>query len=629
MVPVFVDWETYYDKDYSLSKTTPLEYVLDPRFQEISCAIRVGRGLSVCHFGHDAIHTALMAIDWSDKILVGHNMSGFDALIAAWHHNLNPRLWGCTLAMARPVHAAGPGESLKALATHYKLPPKGELRTLGKRLEDLTQQERLELAVYNKQDTDLCAMLWEFLRLHTSNEELFLIDRTIRMLVEPRFVADVPLLEKGLAAERQRKLRDMNILAQRLGVSVVDLQTELSSSAKFVGLLRGWGVEVPTKISPTTNKAIPAVAKTDLAMQDLLEHSDSLVQAAAALRLDTKSTLLEARLERLITFAKLCDGRMPMPLKYYGAATGRWSGDFKVNVQNLPRVDRSQPHKLSNILRMSLCAPPGQQVVVVDLSGIELRVNHFLWKVPSSMALFRADPEKADLYKDFAARLYEVPVAKVDKPMRHMGKLAQLGLGYGAAAATFQRIAKTMGGVTLGQDQAETTVKTWRDTYPEIVTGWRLCEVAITAMHRGLKEAVDPWGLCVTDKNCIRTPKGVLRYPDLRQEYDPKMQRQGWVYGQGRNKAKIYGAKFTENIIQSLARFVLTDTILAFARTPLGRKYPLVHCVHDELVYMADEADAPAVLAQLKQHMIDEPKWWPELITWAEGDIAPRYGLAK
>jgi hypothetical protein len=148
-------------------------------------------------------------------------------------------------------------------------------------------------------------------------------------------------------------------------------------------------------------------------------------------------------------------------------------------------------------------------------------------------------------------------------------------------------------------------------------------------MHRGLKEAVDPWGLCVTDKNCIRTPKGVLRYPDLRQEYDPKTQRQGWVYGQGRNKSKIYGAYLTENLVQHLARFVLTDTILAFARTPLGRKYPLVHCVHDELVYLVDEADAPAVLAQLKQHMIDEPKWWPELITWAEGDIAPRYGLAK
>jgi hypothetical protein len=84
-----------------------------------------------------------------------------------------------------------------------------------------------------------------------------------------------------------------------------------------------------------------------------------------------------------------------------------------------------------------------------------------------------------------------------------------------------------------------------------------------------------------------------------------------------------------ENIVQHLSRFILTDTVLAFARTPLGRKYPLVHCVHDELVYLVDDADAHTVLAQLKQHMIEEPKWWPALVTWAEGDIAPRYGLAK
>jgi hypothetical protein len=364
-------------------------------------------------------------------------------------------------------------------------------------------------------------------------------------------------------------------------------------------------------------------------MQDLLEHPDDLVRAAAELRLDVKSTILESRLERMITFAELCEGKMPMPLRYYGAGTGRWSGDFKINVQNFPRVDRKHPHKLTNILRMSLCAPPGQQVVVVDLSGIELRVNHFLWKVPSSMNLFQADPEKADLYRAFAAKLFGVAQDQVTKDQRQLGKVAHLGLGYGSGAKTFQRVAKTMGGIVLSEEEAQDVVKTWRDAYPEITDGWRRCQDALSWIHRGETMPLDPWGLCVTGLHCIYTPKGVLRYPDLRQEYDPKSQRQEWVYGQGRNKAKIYGGKIVENLCQHLSRFILTDTVLAFARTPLGKKYPLVHCVHDELVYLVDDQDAPAVLAQLKQHMIDEPKWWPELITWAEGDIAARYGLAK
>ncbi len=629
MIPVFVDWETFYSKDYSLSKTTPVEYVLDRQFQEISCAIKVGTTQPQVFWGHEEIHDALKLIDWSDKMLIGHNCSSFDALIAAWHHDINPRLWGCTLAMARPIHDKGPGGSLKALAAHYGLPPKGELRTLGKRLEDLTQQERMELATYNKQDVELCSKLYEILKAHTTPEELFLIDRTTRMITEPRFIADIPLLTKGLAAEKQRKLKAMNLLADRLGTSVMDLQTELSSSAKFVSLLATWGVEVPTKTSPTTDKQIPAVAKTDAAMQALLEHPDDLVRTAAELRLDVKSTILESRLERMITFAKLLGGKLPTPLRYWGAGTGRWSGDFKINVQNFPRVDTKNPGKLTNILRMSLCAPEGQKVVVVDLSGIELRVNHFLWKVPSSMKLYQENPGKADLYKDFAATLFDIHPDDVNKDQRQLGKVAQLGLGYGSGAMTFRRVAKTMGGVALSVDEAQGVVSKWRDTYPEIVCGWGACQEALSWMARGVEKPIDPWGLCTTVQNGIKTPKGMLRYPKLRQEYDEKSQRQEWVYGEGRNKSKIYGAKLVENLVQHLSRYILTDTVLAFAKTPLGRKYPLVHMIHDELVYLVDDQDAQAVLDQLKQHMIDEPRWWPDLVTWSEGDIAQRYGLAK
>jgi len=88
-----------------------------------------------------------------------------------------------------------------------------------------------------------------------------------------------------------------------------------------------------------------------------------------------------------------------------------------------------------------LIAPKGYKVVVADLSGIELRVNHFLWKVPSSMEMFAADPENADLYKDFASKLYDVPTGEVTKEQRQVGKVAHLGLGFGAGYKTFQKVA--------------------------------------------------------------------------------------------------------------------------------------------------------------------------------------------
>lgn len=636
LTPIFVDWETYYDREYSLSKLTAIEYVTDPRFEEISCAIMPENGVPSVYWGHKHIHEALMGIDWSDKILVGHNMSEFDALIAAWKHGINPRMWGCTLAMARPIHDKGPGGSLKALAEHYGLPPKGELRTLGKHLSDLTRQERLELAQYNKQDAMLVDRLWERLRPETSDEELWLIDRTIRMLVEPQFVADIPLLEKGLAAERKRKRRALFTLAEHLNQSPDDLQIVLRSATKFCALLKTLGVEPPMKNSPKGN-SIPAVAKTDPEMQLLLESPDDLVRMAAELRLDVKSTLLETRLARMISFAKACQGMMPIPLRYWGAGTGRWSGTMALNAQNLPRIPRDKDGtivpKLTNVLRTALCAPEGHQVVVVDLSGIELRVNHFLWMEKESMELFIEDPEKADLYKAFASSLYKRPVESVTKEERQIGKIAQLGLGYGAGWGTFQKVAKSMGGVNVTDTLASIIVNTWRAKYPRIVKGWAVCDEAITWMATGAEKPIDPWGLCYTGKECIYLPKGKLVYPDIRQE-DTKPRtiaiiNNTWLYGTGSRKAYLYGAKLVENIVQALSRLIMSDTIVAFAKTPLGRKYPLAHMVHDELVYIVKNEDAEAVLEQLKQHMIHEPKWWPVLATWAEGDIAPRYGLAK
>jgi DNA polymerase I-like protein with 3'-5' exonuclease and polymerase domains len=51
--------------------------------------------------------------------------------------------------------------------------------------------------------------------------------------------------------------------------------------------------------------------------------------------------------------------------------------------------------------------------------------------------------------------------------------------------------------------------------------------------------------------------------------------------------------------------------------------------VHDELVYVVPEADAQQCLDELQQIMRSGVSWWPELVTWSEGDIAKSYGSAK
>jgi len=635
LVPVVLDYETFWSSDHSLTKMNPIEYVMHPNTEIISMAIKIGKSPTLCTFGEDAIAAQIRHFDWSDKLVIAHNNSGFDAMISAWRFGMRPAMWGCTLAMAKPHHAKTAGGSLKALAEHYQLGVKDStalLNTKGRHMKDFSGDEITAMREYNIEDVELCNRLFKVLHPLTSKAEMKLIDMTIRMLVEPRFEVDKALLRRTLQEEQARKNKMLLDLASMLGVyetgmddedAVEAVVTTLGSAAKFGQVLKELGVDIPMKISPTTGKPAPALAKTDEGFVALTGSDDPIVAAAANARLGVKSTLLESRITSFIDLSESVGGRLPMPLLYFGGHTGRWSGHMKINVQNMPRVSG----KPGDCLRNSLRAPEGYKVVVADLSGIELRVNHFLWKVPSSMALFQADPEKADLYKDFASSLYGKPVSEISKAERQIGKVAHLGLGFSAGAVTFVRIAKMMGGVDITLDESREIVKKWRKAYAEIKQGWRQCGDALPNVLSGAESAIDAWGLCRTAKDKILLPvKGrFIHYPALRQE----LLEDGdvpWVYGEGRNKTFLSPGKVCENCIQSIARDIIAEQALEIkARTG----YTPTLMVHDELVYVVPEDDAEQHLATLYDVMRTAPKWWPELVLWAEGGISDTYGGAK
>lgn len=631
------DFETYWSQTHSLSKMSPIDYVMHPDTEVISLSLKVDDEPTRVWFGEAAIRKRLQAQDWSDVMLVAHNMSAFDAMLFAWRFNVQPKVWGCTLAMARPIHSKTCGNSLAKLVEHYGLGVKDNtalLNTKGKHLCDFTNTELLAMEGYNRDDTDQCHGLFQALKKHYNAEELWQIDSTIRMLVEPKFMLSRQVLDKALSDVRIQKQQALAQMASVLYEMEVDdnpaveevVRSKLASTAHFSKLLRARGVRVPMKQSPSNpEKRIPALSKTDEAFLALQEHEDPVVALAASTRLDVKSTILETRLESFLTTGKALRGRLPIPLHYCGAdTTGRWSG-FMYNPQNLPRIDPSKP-KLSDALRKSMVAPPGYKVVVADLSGIELRVNHFLWKVPSSMALYQASPDKADLYKDFAHRLYRVELEEVTKPQRQIGKVAHLGLGFGAGGGAFQKVAKTMGGIDLSLEAAQAITTQWRDAYEDIVLGWRRCHEMLQFISQGDRLTIDPWELMETSAEGIHLPSGrVIRYPLLREEVNENG-RSEWVYGTGRHQARIYAGKVTENCVQALARDVIAGN--AYQMYKQTKLRPSL-AVHDELVYIVPESDAVAALETLQTIMRTPPVWWPQLITWSEGDIADTYGDAK
>ena len=159
---ITIDFETYYDRDYSLSKLTTEAYIRDERFEVIGCAIKVNDSRTTWYESVDDITRELQSLNLSDKAILAHN-TAFDGAILSWKYGIKPKLWLDTMSMARPYHNLTIGCSLNALTKHYKLGKKGSevVQALGKRKKDFTPKELESYANYCINDVELTYKLWK------------------------------------------------------------------------------------------------------------------------------------------------------------------------------------------------------------------------------------------------------------------------------------------------------------------------------------------------------------------------------------------------------------------------------------------------------------------------------------
>jgi DNA polymerase len=303
---------------------------------------------------------------------------------------------------------------------------------MGMRRADFSPHGLKIYGAYCITDTESTRIMFNILSAGFPRSEMRLIDQTLRMFTEPVLGLDKDVLLPHLEAVKEKKA---------LLMAEIDVQREdLMSNPKLAESLRKLGVEPPTKISTTTGKETYAFSKSDWAFTDLLEHPDLPVQALVAARLGVKSTLEETRTERFLDMADR--GPMPVPLRYYGAHTGRWSGSDKINLQN---ITRGSP------LNTAITAPEGHVIINCDSSQIEARVLAWLAGQEDLVAAFdRGD----DVYKIMASSIYNKPVDAIDKDERFLGKTVVLGAGYGTGWATFQKQLK-LKGVSVTDDVAQ------------------------------------------------------------------------------------------------------------------------------------------------------------------------------
>ena len=295
---VTLDFETYYDQEYSLRKVTMEEYIRDSRFEVIGVGIKLNDGDTEWASGtHEQLRGYLQGYCAWDKVAVLAHNTMFDAAILRWIFNVNPRLQLDTLSMARAARGTNESLSLSALANVYGLGAKGTevLDAKGLHRDDFSKDALSKYGDYCINDVELTYALFQKLRPSVPNKELRLIDITLSMFTEPVLQVDLDMLETHLS-------KMSNLKAEALASAGVS-KDDLMSNPKFAILLEKLGVSPPTKISPRTGKETFAFAKSDEGFKALLEHENPLVQTLVATRLGIKSTLEETRTKRFIDIA--------------------------------------------------------------------------------------------------------------------------------------------------------------------------------------------------------------------------------------------------------------------------------------------------------------------------------------
>jgi hypothetical protein len=118
---VTLDFETYYDKEYSLSKMTTEAYIRDERFEVIGVAVKVNDYPTDWFSGSmDEIKKWLKALDWSNTYLLCHH-TAFDGAILKWRFGIEPKFYLDTLSMSRPLTGLSVGGSLAAPVSYTHL----------------------------------------------------------------------------------------------------------------------------------------------------------------------------------------------------------------------------------------------------------------------------------------------------------------------------------------------------------------------------------------------------------------------------------------------------------------------------------------------------------------------------
>lgn len=650
-----LDFETFFDIDYTLSKISTVEYITDEKFEF------TGLGFEILNHpkANGPVFIPGPQVSWAIgrlKKLFGkalHNCTvvakncKFDILILLEKFGIHPPFIIDIEDLSR-FYDARMSHRLKDLAPMFNLEEKGNTKQFkGQHWVDMDHQAMKE---YNLGDIRNETGLFKILLPLISNPEieLELARHTLGMYLNPHFHLDYGLagqLTCEMEQELCKAIQQTNHTAK-----------EISGTLSFTKLLidaTSDGI-IPIKLGkPGKNMikllgqpgVVPQLAKTDEGFKQMLNSSDEKVRILMQAKVASKSWPSHIkRIESLMTQCRASGDLLRVPLKYYGAHTGRFSGTEKINVQNFGGRGRgAEVHPLIRKMRNMLIAPEGDILAITDSAQIEARI--LAW-IAGQTDLTEGFRNGEDIYSVFATRLFgekvwkpkadeKTEAAKTAKIRRGFGKDAILGCGYGMGANTFFDRCKENDDLRPLFDSGEYDwdfinglIKTYRKTYTRIPEFWTRIEKAFKWVIKYPKETAklqfDIMQSTATIFNFwksghtvhLQLPSGrVLNYPHTRIAEADGYSTIHWYYGH------LWGGAITENVVQSIARDLLGYWILE-CEQKIG---PVVLHSHDEIVSMVNESVSACRLSEMIKIFCESPDWAKGLPLAAEGELTRMY----
>lgn len=682
-----VDFETYYDREYSLSKMTMIEYIMDGRFQPIMMSYAINDEPIKNVIGYPKIKEVLDGIDWNNTVLNAQN-TAFDATIIRARFGHTARYYTDTMAMARVTAAhVFEGASLGAIAkvlqaNGVEVPPKGKevQSALGMHLYNAYQgtpylalkattdsneiQRGHELLMgyveYCNNDVHLAREAFKYFTKMITPDEMQYGDMILKCYIEPSLYLDLPIIEEEIQRIHERdEKRARDVANKYFNGKQAELRSVCRSVPKFTEFLRGLGgileheidedadyaFIIPSKYSEKKGRVEPCYSKTFPAVIEMCDRMDEIGDIFRT-KLAMSSSIELSRAERFRAIAKIGCG-FGMPYTVSGAHTHRLGGSGGLNVQNL---SSGRKEGQSNALKRSISAPPGHQVVVFDSSQIELRTGSYIAGDNATLKMFL---EGRDPYSEQASLIYggdPVEIKKLAKSgvepyasiQRPAGKASLLSNIYGTGAVGFMNYAKLMG-VDMTLEEAQHIVKVYRETHPEVVATWNACEVALRNMIAGasgyfggpdgklfyydgsrMNHGVRMPGIRLPDGNWLNYHCLSMR----EREYPDGSTKMNYAY-RGLKEGRIqwiftYAARIFENCNQALAFAVMKYQALL-----INQRYKIVLNTHDEWGIVVKDDEVEQAKEYMQWCMRQVPEWAKGLPVDCEGDAAVHYGDCK